>query len=626
MTITVQYVSGVPGLGKTRAAVNFMAKHIRRGMRGVKGTGYIFYVAPTQALLRQTLGNLRALLDENEQRMIRAEYARSADKHTSTTATVDERIRAALDGRSTDTKAPLPFLPGSILFLTHAAFIKLRRHPKFKETTVIFDESRKWVTENMNMTFDEPTERLFHQLFDTEELVSVTGKKAQGLMTLRARSLPANRLASLVKMKGDARSFGTLVNIYDALRTGDDGPVRMQMFGSFRGHGSKRSFIGITLPSQPFVGFKSVMIMSADFENSQMYHLLKMEGCQVQNETDRFLNKHLPGGFGKAHSEVSARYEKLTIVPLLMDKAMPSKNQLDRGVIMPVEKLMPFKLKMEELGVTTEHLQDLVRAKRDPDVQKGILQPEQIELESYMREIGCEVDVFAWMVKSSNRLIKSWWKDNAPVKRDNVVQQGVVVVNKEYLSHAFNRKYYHHLSVGAVEGRNEFMHSNVVAFLAAINPPPLLDQLLTALLPDYDVAEDYVVDKAIQSLGRGNIRNHNTKKRMLAIVSTMGLAEKVRARMHNYPKIAVDTTEALGSMHRWSYNGATAQEKHEARVVNQAARSSRFAESMGDNIKLYRSLSAKIVRLNKKLERDPGNHEIEAEIALLKNRRAALKS
>lgn len=62
MTITVNYVSGVPGLGKTRAAIDFMRRHIEGGLAG-KDVGYLFYVAPTVDLLNQTIKNLKALLD-----------------------------------------------------------------------------------------------------------------------------------------------------------------------------------------------------------------------------------------------------------------------------------------------------------------------------------------------------------------------------------------------------------------------------------------------------------------------------------------------------------------------------------------------------------------------------------
>jgi hypothetical protein len=136
----------------------------------------------------------------------------------------------------------------------------------------------------------------------------------------------------------------------------------------------------------------------------------------------------------------------------------------------------------------------------------------------------------------------------------------VLIVNNDYTNYDFDADYFQFLSVGQVEGRNEFQNADIVAFLPAVNPEPDVAQLLNALLPGYDSDEDYVVDKAIQSLGRGNIRNHGTDSEMLAIVSTSKLAEKISARMQHYPRVDLGVTERLGNYTFWSYNKAREME------------------------------------------------------------------
>ncbi|WP_429635388.1 hypothetical protein, partial [Staphylococcus aureus] len=84
--------------------------------------------------------------------------------------------------------------------------------------------------------------------------------------------------------------------MYQDLTPNADEPIRMQVFGLMKSSGNKKCFVRVALPSQPFVGFKRILILSADFETSQMYHLLKMEGCQVNNITIPFLDRHLKGG------------------------------------------------------------------------------------------------------------------------------------------------------------------------------------------------------------------------------------------------------------------------------------------------------------------------------------------
>jgi superfamily II DNA or RNA helicase len=61
----VNYVSAQPGTGKTKAAVEFMRRHVEAGHSG-KRVGYIFYVAPTKELLLQTIGNLEKELQDKD--------------------------------------------------------------------------------------------------------------------------------------------------------------------------------------------------------------------------------------------------------------------------------------------------------------------------------------------------------------------------------------------------------------------------------------------------------------------------------------------------------------------------------------------------------------------------------
>jgi hypothetical protein len=114
------------------------------------------------------------------------------------------------------------------------------------------------------------------------------------------------------------------------------------------------------------------------------------------------------------------------------------------------------------------------------------------------------------------------------------------------------------LSVGSVEGRNDFQHLDCVSFFAAINPDPFVCQMLNAVLGEtgYDAHEDYVVDKAIQSLGRAKTRNRDSHDPVMAIVSTRGLAERIAKRMQGYPRVDSSHMRSLGSLEYWTPTGA----------------------------------------------------------------------
>jgi hypothetical protein len=128
-----------------------------------------------------------------------------------------------------------------------------------------------------------------------------------------------------------------------------------------------------------------------------------------------------------------------------------------------------------------------------------------------------------------------------------------------------DRKIFEQLSIGRAEGRNDFMEANVVCFLAAVNPQPVLARLLNALLSNqgYDSDEDYVVDKAVQCVGRGNVRDHKCKSPMLAIVATRGLAYRLKERMNGSPDISETWLDKTGHYVTWSYNAFKEQRSKE---------------------------------------------------------------
>lgn len=578
--LVVKYVSAPPGTRKTTAAIEFMRRHIERGLNG-DNVGYIFYVAPTRFLLDQTIKNLARAVPEDNHFMFRAAYAKRQEQSARTR--VEDEIYAVLDGRSNNSMDSIPFAEGSVLFMTHASFIKLRRHDKFQDTTVIFDESRKWAEMTEKIEMKDGAEKLFHSLFDSEPLAADAEKAKSNIQLLQPKNIPDNQLVTLLNNKGSAMAFKQLAEMYTQLRPRKDEPVRMRMFGVIVGQSEMRKLVRVTLPSHPFRGFKQVLILAADFETSQMYHLLKMEGCRLKNVTVKFMDGYTKQGYGRSMRSIEERYSKLTIVPLLDADTMPSKYQLSSGVVLPKEHMVTLKEKMASLDTRTSELRDVVNYIRNPVLHRVVLKGKHAQLLNAMKAAKCELDVLKWQINMCHRLAKAWIaKRGAAVDRYGKKQKGVLIVNNDYTSYNFDPDYFQFLSVGQVEGRNEFQDANIVAFLPAVNPEPYVAQLLNALLPGYEPDEDYVVDKAIQSLGRGNIRNHNTDSEMLAVVSTRKLADKIAARMQHYPRVDAAVTERLGNYSFWSYNRAreleTIRNADDERQINRD-RQRRFREN-----------------------------------------------
>lgn len=602
-SLVVNYISAPPGTGKSSAGNEYMRQHIQAGIDG-KAVGYVFYVAPTTLLLDQGIRNLKAVVPLTQHHMIRAEYSVASERRHA--LDMESRILAVLDDQKTNTRNVIPFTDGSVLFMTHESFVKLRRHSKFARTTVIFDEARKWAMVNTEIELpDDSALNLFYELFSEEPVKGHNGKQVNGIHAIRPKAVPHNKMAALIENKSAGNAFKDLHTLYKSLDARNDSTVRMQVFGNIDSKGAKKKLVALVLPSHPFKGFRKVMILSADFRTSQMYHLLKWEGCRMIDDTVSFMSRYTKGGYERALKTIQKRYLKLTVVPLMEIDWMPSKHHIDGGIILPADMLVKFQHKKEQLNLSSAALRDLVQHIRYPDRSKGRLTDQQSEMQHFIEGSGCRVDMLDWMLRACERIAKAW------LKKYPCDETGVMIVNKDYGRRAVDPVLFDHMEVGRVEGRNDKQGANMVAFLAAINPDEMLRNLLSVLLPDYDADEDYIVDKAVQSVGRGNIRDHRSKQKMLAIVPTSKLAEALCKRMGDAPQIAYSVTEKLGFYTPYTKNKAAAAYAAEV-GDDEPDRKKRFAAKVGS---AYRQIVNARSRTRKKLETDPDNVKLQEKVA-----------
>lgn len=537
--LVVNYVAAPPGAGKTRAAIGCMKKHIQEGLQGRK-VGYIFYVTPTIKLLQQTFFGLKEILTEDESSMVWTVYSK---KYTGSLPKTAETVMDVLNGNFKSAfGTSSTFAYGSILFITHDTFLKLRYHKKMAETTVIFDESRKWVTAPQRIDMQGAAGDLFEDLFSSKPLVTESGYY-KNIQILEPKPIAENKKAKLFRYKDQGRVFKILTDLHTQLSAGEDDYVRSRVYTLKRGN----TMIHIRLPSRPFAGFRKVYVLSADFKTSQMYHLMKLEGCRMQDMTVEFIQEHIKEGYSESVLAIHNRYDDLYILPLLADDTKPSsKFQLSLGLALPKNKVNGLNGKMKEGGLTTLQLRYLMDHLRDPS--SSVIRKESFPTEfvDYLSKIGAKTNILEWQVKRAIELAVRW-KQKFPCRKP-----GIMFVNKD--DNNFNlQKQYDYLSVGKAEGNNDHIKTNLVCFLAAINPDRETTLLLNAILghQGYNADEDYVVDKAIQCIGRGNIRNKKSKDKMLAIVSNLYLARKICDRMHDRPTVMVGMLEKLGNYVTW---------------------------------------------------------------------------
>jgi hypothetical protein len=548
--IDIRYIAAPPGTGKTKAAVEYMRRHIIRGVNG-KDVGYVFYVAPTIALLDQTIAYLKERLKGKKYRNRIHRCVSSKQQSKS----VKERILELLDGRVESTMVERSFGNGSILFITHPAFVELDWHSSFEKTVVLFDEARKWAEMTNSIKLTPEVERFFDKLFITKP---VEDKKR--LARILPRNVPHNQLAKLIKTKGQGRAFNALEELYSNLTSST---VRMKIYRTIVGNSMGKTMVRIKWPSDPFRGFKRVYIMSADFRNSQMYHLLCKDGHEPKKVTEEFMNKYLKGGYFQALETITKRHDHLVLAPLLDSSTMPSLNLVRRGMVVPKERMLEFLKVLEQMEISSQELKELSMFMQSPESIGAEPDQRQRKLLRYMSDIGCKLEVLKWEVNAATKIAKRWFSKNRIRKPDGSPIPGLLLVNKDYRDAIpvpdSDLRYF---DVGKVEGRNDFIKCNMVVFLAGINPAPALKDVMAIEIPNYNPDDDYVVDKAIQCLGRGNIRDHASKEPMLAIVATSYLAERIADRMGDQPRIDMSYCKRLGSYTVWNTQEAKNLRRH----------------------------------------------------------------
>jgi hypothetical protein len=550
--LQVKYVSLPPGAGKTTAAIEMMRQHLERKLSLPKIPKYVFYVAATQLLLMQTATNLRKTVKSRLRENIRIAYSEAGDP-----TTVQEQVQNILAGLSNSGSKKQPFPEGSILFMTHEAFLMLSQShlEMYSETLVIFDEARKWADMVSPVVMDDGTQDFFDRLFTVRPMRSVND--AAGISEIIAKKIPENQKMKALEGCGKkaARAFRALDELHRSLNLRDDAPSRMRVYAFFekmRGRTSRGDtvLIQVKLPSFPFIGFLDVFILSADFTTSQMYCFFKDEGTRVLNRSQWFMDTFHPDGYEKSVRRATKRYDKVDLVALTTDQTPPAIGKYQTGGLMiPRNKLVDLGKLINSWGLKGGDVLKVISRVRNP--MKNSPSKRDYEIVDALTKMGAQTDTLSWLIKASHRVVRAWRKKNPST------EPALMFLNKDFQDRAdVERGLFERLNHAKTVGDNSWSSSNAVVFLAAINPDPHMARLLKARLGHlgYDPKEDFIVDRVIQATGRGNIRTHGIKDRMLIVVPTEGLAQRVAERLEERPKYHIEITEKLGNYVSWNSN------------------------------------------------------------------------
>jgi hypothetical protein len=204
---------------------------------------------------------------------------------------------------------------------------------------------------------------------------------------------------------------------------------------------------------------------------------------------------------------------------------------------------------------------ECIRRVRDP-IKFSPTPDDKAKVKYLIYNLNAKTDMLKWMVNRAHLVVRKWRKLH-PCK-----EKALLFLNKDFEDKVHvDEALFERLNHAKTVGENKWSGSNAVAFLAAVNPSPHMLRLLRARLGHlgYDPHEDFIVDKVIQSAGRGNIRTPGIKDRMLIVVPTENLAQRISERMKEAPEILSDVTEALGNYISWNHNAYSSDKAHTER-------------------------------------------------------------
>lgn len=515
MPAKVRYISGIPGIGKTRWAILRMTECLD------SEKGIILYVSPTGDLLGEVYRQLIEARPGRANRVynIYGDHVQSG----SVVSTLKLRLTGGINQLGVQYKAAPQ---GSIFLVTHEGFIRVTSpFPRAKELEVIFDESRKCVAQGKVLNFSSLEQQQALEeclIFDKDATVGSFSKvTSQPGAWVTFKNLSAERGCKLTHTQ-----TSIFQNFFALTRN-----PRVDIYIGGRANSKKTSFntFEVMLPSKVFEGFKRVTLLSAYFEDSQMYHLLKQQNIRLTDITFEVPE------YSRRRGLLIERYKQVTLVSLTPQEiSLSLSSQL--GFMIDFKYADIFD-KLKEAGISTpKELRALREIYLDSNAGRDKRYHKALDILAEHKEHLVTSPVM-WMLQESRKIIRNWMA-RYHIKK---VKKPLLVLNKRIASFALQHDAdafdNFELISTSVHGLNKYSNRNVIAFLAAINPTPDLIRLYRTLLPEYDFEKDHVADICVQCACRLSVRDTEAVEPVLVITPDHRINGLLYDRLYKSPSL-----------------------------------------------------------------------------------------
>lgn len=384
----IKYLTGLPGLGKTNAAIERMVQELNHP----SGLETILYVASSVDLLLECLERFKAEVPQHHNRIFPVytpNKRRENKSHTMSLPSrtvlptilaifyrgvenVPESVEAYLGkAKSSPSKGwsnqfIVPQDGPVVILMTHAAFFNLPPLRKFDKTLVLFDEVTKFIANSSKFEFpDIETRDRFLSFFKIGPQLASPSKASSVFCPIKYKGATIKEFKkNLIGEFGSSRYsriFGSKTEANSDLtspgRLSLEGLIELminprkrvyfQLTKNSPGAQDKKralSLFEISVPIYAFSHFKEVIIMASHFEGSQMYHLLKRNKYVTLTDiTENFIpNYH------DRRKQLRDRYKRTVIIPLTNDTRKFSKRSLSWP-------LVPSAIKSEAMELIADY-------------------------------------------------------------------------------------------------------------------------------------------------------------------------------------------------------------------------------------------------------------------------------
>ena len=665
----VFYVNSVPGAGKTYAARRIACYTLKNR----DSVNYIaVYAAPTLDLLRQFEIELKADLKARGMQSL-AKHVHVVDSERSPIP-VQRHFEGLLNGLKTADHVMTKKRNGSVILITHECLrLTPLDMPGKERISLIFDEARQCMMEQLSINAPYNVLQYFrntcvevHEGLRNTAIARWAWRPGAKIVDQTIRDLwreckvapDESEIRKFLKFKNEIRS--STQHVWVALHSDSQADQDFQ--------------VNVTLsPSRLFAGYGRVLILSAFFEYSQMYHMLKRQECDLSTASGRERAVRLGAVDGVLLINVTGqlvdeqrasmirerRLKNSTMTYILLDESL-GKYHINQGIVIPrvsADRLRRFSEKYRELyreetgsdrpPTFRSFLNSIRAAETEGAVQIPETAYERRDLVLSMKP--SKFSVLQYLARASMRLKDAWLKEHKLpfepmilcVNNKAVRTDRMDAWQKEDLEKLLNdderdvdKKKVLQVSV-MCQGLNEWMDLNTAAFIATTKMSLEEREFLGHLLPDYDPDLDRTVDRCVQFIFRTSIRDAQSKAKCLFVVSDRKLAEQVNVTLGSHMNI-VPPESLLPDT--WKYASVAVRQMQQSKEQQQKATrryqgSSRYKEyksSYNKELRMtmhgrqYKNLSKKISRRLAALRLNPDDSMAKAELEQLRAERAAL--